>query len=79
MAVDVRKVASGWTVHTHGGKKDTHFDALQWIEQAVDLGAGELLITSMDGDGTKNGLPSSSRVKKAVRLFDGNHQLAGAV
>jgi cyclase len=55
VAVDVRKVESGWTVHTHGGKRDTGIDALKWIEEAVQLGAGELLITSMDGDGTKNG------------------------
>lgn len=55
VAVDVRRTASGWTVHTYGGKKDTGYDALRWIEQAVELGAGELLITSMDGDGTKNG------------------------
>lgn len=55
LAVDVRKVTAGWTVHTHGGKRDTGVDALEWIEKAVALGAGELLLTSMDGDGTKNG------------------------
>lgn len=55
VAVDVRKVENGWTVHTHGGKRDTGIDALKWIQDAVRLGAGELLITSMDGDGTKNG------------------------
>lgn len=55
VAIDVRKTGNGWTVHTHGGKKNTEYDALQWIEQAAELGAGELLITSMDGDGTKNG------------------------
>ena len=55
VAIDVRKIESGWTVHTHGGKKDTGIDALKWIQKAVELGAGELLITSMDGDGTKNG------------------------
>jgi imidazole glycerol-phosphate synthase subunit HisF len=55
VAVDIRKTATGWTVHTHGGKRDTGRDALEWIEEAVQRGAGELLITSMDGDGTKNG------------------------
>lgn len=55
VAVDVRKTPSGWTVHTHGGKKNTEVDALQWIAEAVAQGAGELLLTSMDGDGTKNG------------------------
>lgn len=55
VAVDIRKTATSWTVHTHGGKRDTGRDALEWIEEAVQRGAGELLITSMDGDGTKNG------------------------
>lgn len=55
VAVDIRKTTTGWTVHTHGGKRDTGKDALKWIEEAVQRGAGELLITSMDGDGTKNG------------------------
>ncbi len=55
VAVDVRKIEIGWTVHTHGGKRDTGIDALEWIQKAVEFGAGELLITSMDGDGTKNG------------------------
>lgn len=55
VAVDVRKTDGGWTVYTNGGKKDTGMNALDWIQQAVQLGAGELLLTSMDGDGTKNG------------------------
>lgn len=55
VAVDIRKTTSGWTVHTHGGQKDTGLNGLDWCEEAVNLGAGELLITSMDGDGTKNG------------------------
>lgn len=55
VAVDIRKTSNGFTVHTHGGKRDTGLDALEWIEEAVKRGAGELLITSMDGDGTKNG------------------------
>ncbi|AEA45517.1 imidazole glycerol phosphate synthase subunit HisF [Fluviicola taffensis] len=55
VAIDIRKVESGWTVHTHGGKQDTGIDALKWAEDAVLRGAGELLITSMDGDGTKKG------------------------
>lgn len=55
VAIDIRKQQTGWTVHTHGGKRDTGMNALEWIRQVVLLGAGELLITSMDGDGTKNG------------------------
>lgn len=55
VAIDIRRNASNWTVHTHGGKKDTGIDALEWIAKVQELGAGELLITSMDGDGTKDG------------------------
>lgn len=55
VAVDIRKVNNGWTVHTHGGKNDTGIEAFEWIMKVVSLGAGELLITSMDGDGTKDG------------------------
>lgn len=67
VAVDIRKVEKGWTVHTHGGKQDTGIDALKWIQKAVSLGAGELLITSMDGDGTKNGF-ALDFYKKAEQL-----------
>lgn len=55
VAVDIRKKAGFWTVHTHGGKVGTGINALEWIIDCVDRGAGELLITSMDEDGTKNG------------------------
>lgn len=51
LAADVRRAATGWHIFTHGGKKDTGFDALDWLERGAELGAGELLITSMDGDG----------------------------
>ncbi len=70
LAVDIRKTASGWTVHTHGGKNDTGQDALNWCEKAVHLGAGELLITSMDGDGTKSGfaLDFYQQIEKRVSI-----------
>lgn len=55
VAIDIRKVVRDWIVYTHGGKRDTQINALDWVQKAVKLGAGELLITSMDGDGTKNG------------------------
>lgn len=55
VAVDIRRTTNGWTVHTHGGKNDTGLDALSWCQEVVKRGAGELLITSMDGDGTKKG------------------------
>lgn len=55
VAIDIRKTENTWSVFTHGGKVDTRIDGLEWAKLAVELGAGELLITSMDGDGTKNG------------------------
>jgi cyclase len=62
LSVDARRVpagseptASGFEVTTHGGRRGTGIDALHWIEQAVDLGAGEILLNSMDADGTKAG------------------------
>ena len=46
---------SRWEVHTHGGRRPTGMDALKWAQRAADLGAGELLVTSMDTDGQKAG------------------------
>ncbi|MDF3026237.1 MAG: Imidazole glycerol phosphate synthase subunit hisF [Fluviicola sp.] len=67
VAIDIRKTGNSWTVHTHGGKRDTGMDALEWLQKAVFLGAGELLITSMDGDGTKSGF-ALEFYKKAGQL-----------
>jgi len=59
LAVDARRSsgdsAAGWEVCTHGGRKPTGIDALEWIKQAVDLGAGEILLTSWDADGHRSG------------------------
>ena len=56
LAVDARrKAGGGWEVYTHGGRMPAGLDALDWIRQAVSLGAGEILLTSMDADGTKDG------------------------
>jgi cyclase len=61
VAIDAKEVgvdASGnprWEVFTHGGRKPTGIDAVEWARKMVDLGAGELLVTSMDRDGTKIG------------------------
>ena len=49
------RTPSGFAVTTHGGRTNTGIDALQWAEQAVELGAGELLVNSIDADGTKAG------------------------
>jgi cyclase len=54
-AVDVRWDGATWRVFTHGGRKATGLPALEWCDQLVQLGAGEILLTSMDRDGTKLG------------------------
>jgi cyclase len=59
VAVDAKRVDDGayprWEVFTHGGRKSTGLDALEWGRRAQALGAGEILLTSMDRDGTRNG------------------------
>lgn len=57
VAIDTRRRSdnSGWNVYSHGGRVDTGLDALEWAEKVESLGAGEILLTSMDCDGTKNG------------------------
>ncbi|MEN8040742.1 MAG: imidazole glycerol phosphate synthase subunit HisF [Actinomycetota bacterium] len=55
VAIDAKRAHSRWSVHTHGGRVDTHLDALAWAARAERLGAGELLVTSMDRDGTNEG------------------------
>jgi imidazole glycerol-phosphate synthase subunit HisF len=57
VAVDARARAdgSGWEVFTHGGRRGTGMDAVEWAARAARLGAGEILLTSMDRDGTKSG------------------------
>lgn len=54
-AVDAKRTGSQWTVYISGGSKNTGKDALQWITEAERRGAGEILLTSMDRDGTKSG------------------------
>jgi cyclase len=55
VAVDSRRVGDKNIVHTHGGSKPTDLETEDWIQKAVELGAGEILLTSMDHDGTKAG------------------------
>jgi cyclase len=54
-AVDVRREGGGWRVFTHGGKRETDLEGVAWCAKLVELGAGEILLTSMDRDGTKTG------------------------
>lgn len=55
VAIDAKHARSGWEVYTHGGRRATGIDAIQWGQRMVDYGAGEILLTSMDRDGTRNG------------------------
>ena len=57
VAIDAKRCAdgSGWNIYKHGGRIDTGIDALSWVEKVYQLGAGEILLTSMDCDGTKAG------------------------
>ena len=55
VAVDAKKHNNDWLVYSHGGTKNTEINVLSWLEDLEKLGAGEILLTSMDRDGTKNG------------------------
>jgi cyclase len=55
IAIDVKKTDGDWAVFTHGGRSRTGLSALPWAKQVADLGAGEILLTSMDRDGTQSG------------------------
>ena len=71
VAIDAKQVAPGyWHVFTHGGRNDTGLDAIEWAKKVEALGAGEILLTSMDRDGTKNGfdLALTRGVSDAVKI-----------
>ncbi|OKJ08305.1 imidazole glycerol phosphate synthase subunit HisF [Kitasatospora sp. CB01950] len=76
LSVDARRcgegteTASGYEVTTHGGRQGTGLDAVEWAVRAAELGAGEILLNSMDADGTKDGydLEMIRAVRKAVSL-----------
>jgi cyclase len=55
VAIDARRKAGGWEVYTHGGRKPTGLDAVDWARRMTEAGAGEILLTSMDRDGTRDG------------------------
>ncbi len=55
LAIDARRRDGGWEVYTHGGRVSTEIDAVEWARRGVALGAGEILLTSMDADGTLAG------------------------
>lgn len=69
VAVDAKKHADDWLVYSHGGTKNTGLNALLWMEKLQNLGAGEILLTSMDRDGTKVGF-DLDLLKKASNLLN---------
>ncbi|SFK04739.1 imidazole glycerol phosphate synthase subunit HisF [Methylophaga sulfidovorans] len=75
VAIDAKKVSAEnepdkWEIFTHGGRKPTGIDAVEWAKKMVDYGAGEILLTSMDKDGTKSGfdLALTKAVSDAVNV-----------
>lgn len=55
LAIDVKKIGNTYKVFSHGGRKETNINPLNWAKEGVEKGAGEILLTSMDADGTKKG------------------------
>lgn len=70
VAVDAKKKDTSWQVYINGGRTPADLDALEWVRKAAELGAGEILLTSMDYDGTKDGydLPLTKAVTEAVSI-----------
>lgn len=70
VAVDAKRKGNKWEVYTHGGTKGTGLDVVEWSIKAADLGAGEILLTSMDVDGEKTGydIPLTAAVSEAVSI-----------
>jgi len=75
VAIDAKQVSAAgeplrWEIFTHGGRKPTGIDAVEWAIKMADYGAGEILLTSMDRDGTKSGfnLPLTRAISDAVRI-----------
>ena len=72
LAVDAKKRedGEGWEIYIHGGRTATGLDALEWVKKGVGLGAGEILLTSMDADGTKDGydIELTRAVSEAVNV-----------
>lgn len=70
LAIDTKEIDGEWYVYLNGGRVPTQIKTIEWARQAVNLGAGEILLTSMDHDGTKNGfgIDITRRVSEAVNV-----------
>ena len=70
VAIDAKKKSNGWSVFINGGRIDTGMDVVEWAKKAEGLGAGEILLTSMDKDGTKSGfdIELTSKVSNCLNI-----------
>ncbi len=70
VAIDAKKVGKSWNIFLNGGRVDTGIDAVEWAKKVYDLGAGEILLTSMDADGTKAGFdnPLNKAISSVVDI-----------
>jgi cyclase len=70
VAIDAKRVEGGWTAYARSGSADTSRDVVAWARQAAECGAGEILLTSIDRDGTKAGFdcPLTAAVSDAVAI-----------
>lgn len=70
VAIDAKREGKSWRAYTHGGRQPTKWDAIEWAKHAVSLGAGEILLTSMDADGTQNGydLELTKNISKSLSV-----------
>lgn len=70
VAIDAKRTGDSWNVWTYGGRKDTGKDAVEWAQRVEEMGAGEILLTSMDADGTKDGydLELTRTISEAVKI-----------
>lgn len=70
LSIDARRAGSSWEVTTHGGRKGTGMDVIEWAKRGVELGAGEILLNSIDADGTREGydIDLLRAVTNAVRV-----------
>ncbi len=70
LAIDAKREGVGWKVRTRGGRQATQLDAREWARRGVELGAGEILLTSVDRDGTQSGfdVELTAAISKAVSV-----------
>ena len=70
VAIDAKQDGGSWSVYTHGGRNKVDLDAVEWAQKVEDLGAGEILLTSMDADGTTNGydLKLTEKIAESVNI-----------